>query len=150
MRGKKKKIHRYAEGTTVPVERSKQEIEKLVRLHGAAGFASSWDRDRYVIMFDMRKRRIRFDIGAPDPKVYREKKRWDAEERRRWRALLLILKAKLELIESNDADFEVEFLANLVIAGGQTVGAHIIPQLEILLNTGEMPPLLPQGGSSGG
>lgn len=141
----KAKIRRFAEGTTVPVDRSKQELEKLVRLHGATGFATSWDKSSYVVMFELKGRRIRFDVGAPDSKTYRDTKRWEAEERRRWRALLLILKAKLELVQSGDADLEAEFLANLVLRGGQTLGATFLPQLTEVLDTGSMPKMLPQG-----
>lgn len=136
------KVRRFAEGTTVPVERSRQEIERIVKTHGASGFASSWDRDRYAIMFELKGRRVRFDIAAPDAKKYRDTRRWEAEDRRRWRALLLILKAKLELVASGDTDFEAEFLANLVLRNGSTLGATFLPTLTEVLDTGAMPPLL--------
>lgn len=138
-------VRRYAEGTSVSVADSRAAIEKLVKTHGATGFASSWDRDRYCIMFELRGRRVRFDVGAPDPKKYREQKKWEAEERRRWRALLLILKAKLELVASGGTDFEAEFLANLVLRGGETLGARLLPTLTEVLDSGKMPPMLPRG-----
>lgn len=34
---------RYAEGTDVPVDRSRAELERLLKPHGAAGCASGWD-----------------------------------------------------------------------------------------------------------
>lgn len=139
------KIHRYAEGTEVPVDRSRSEIERLLKSHGATGFASSWDRDRYCIIFELKSRRVRFDVAAPEPKKYRDQKKWDAEDRRRWRALVLILKAKLELVASGDTDFEAEFLANLVLRGGETLGARLLPTLTDVLDTGKMPPMLPRG-----
>jgi hypothetical protein len=142
---KSPKIRRFAEGTDVPVDRSRQEIEKLCRAHGASGFASSWDKSSYCIMFELRGRRVRFDVGAPDTKTYRDTKRWEAEERRRWRALLLILKAKLELVASGDTDFEAEFLANLVLRGGQTLGSTFLPTLTEVLDTGTMPKMLTAG-----
>ncbi len=138
------KVARYAEGTAVPIEKSRLEIEALLRKHGAVGIATSWDKDRYALLFDLKKRRVRFDIPAPDPKTYRDTKRWEAEERRRWRALLLIVKAKLELVASGDADFEAEFLAHLVI-GGQTVAERLLPHLEEAAASGVLPPLLPSG-----
>jgi len=141
----KTKPRRYAEGTSVSVASTREELERLVRTHGASGFASSWDRDRYTIMFELRGRRVRFDVQAPSAKEYREQKKWEAEERRRWRALLLILKAKLELVSSGDTDFEAEFLANLVIAGGQTVGSRLLPTLTEVLDTGKMPLMLGGG-----
>lgn len=138
------KLHKYAEGTSVPVERSRQEIETLLRRHGAVGIATAWEKDRYTLIFDLKKRRVRFDVPAPDAKAYRVLPKWQAEERRRWRALLLIVKAKLELVASGDTDFEVEFLANLVV-GGRTVADRIIPQLDAAYVTGQLPPLLPSG-----
>lgn len=139
---------RFAEGTSVSVTDSRAAIEKLVRTHGASGFASSWDRDRYCIMFELRGRRIRFDVGAPDPKKYRIQKKWEAEERRRWRALLLILKAKLELVASGDTDFEAEFLANLVLRDGATIGSRLLPTLTDTLDSSRMPPMLTNGNGS--
>lgn len=138
------KIAKYAEGTSVPVERSRQEIEALLRKHGATGFATSWDKDRYVLMFELKKRRVRFDLPAPDAKTYRDTRKWEAEERRRWRALLLIVKAKLELVASGDADFESEFLAQIVV-GGQTIAERILPGLEEALAGHPLPPLLGSG-----
>lgn len=138
------KLAKYAEGTTVPVEKSRLEVETLLRKHGAIGIATSWDKGRYVLLFDLRKRRVRFDVPAPDPKTFRDTRRWEAEERRRWRALLLIVKAKLELVASGDADFESEFLAQLVV-GGQTIAERLLPQLDAAYQAGTLPPLLGSG-----
>lgn len=123
------------------MEKSRTEIERLLRHHGATGFATSWDRDRFMVLFELRSRRVRFDIPAPSAKEYPEGK-WEAENRRRWRALLLILKAKLELVASGDTDFEAEFLANLVLANGSTLGAHLLPTLSDVLDSSKMPNLL--------
>ena len=45
------------------------------------------------------------------------------EVRRRWRALLLVIKAKLESVESGIETFEEAFASQIVLANGQTVGA---------------------------
>jgi hypothetical protein len=135
-------MRRYAEGTSVEVASSRQEIERLVTKHGATAFMSAWQADRYVVIFEMRGKRLRFDVPAPDPKKYRDDKKWKAEERRRWRALLLILKAKLEIVASGDADFESEFLSQIALPNGNTVGSMVLPQLEAMLRGEKMPPLL--------
>lgn len=137
------KIRRFAEGTSVPVERSRQEIETLLRRNGATGFASAWQKERFTIAFEMKGRRCRFDVPAPDPKKYRTTHSWEAEDRRRWRALLLIIKAKLELVSSGDADFEAEFLAQMLTPDGTTVGERLLPHLAEVLNGAPMPPMLP-------
>jgi tRNA nucleotidyltransferase/poly(A) polymerase len=139
---------RFAEGTAVPVARTKAEIESIVRRHGATAFATLWERDRFVVMFEMRQRRVRLEVPSPDPKEFQNTKAWDAEERRRWRVLLIVLKGKLELVASNDADFDSEFLCYLVMPNGQTVGQRVLPELEHALTMSEgLPPLLPAGPS---
>ncbi len=45
----------------------------------------------------------------------------EREERSRWRALLLVLKAKFAAVDSKVTTFEVEFLPYLVIKTGDTV-----------------------------
>lgn len=137
-------MRRYAEGTTVPVEKSRSEIERLLTKHGASSFMSAWTEDRYLVMFELKGRRCRFDVPPPSPKDYRTDKQWEAEHRRRWRALLLVLKAKLELIASGDADFDAEFLAYMVLPDGRTTMAQrLLPALDEALSGGDMPPLLP-------
>lgn len=146
----RKPTRRFAHGTTVDVETSRVEIERLVKRHGADSFASAWEQDtaqqgRFVVIFGMRRRRFRFVVTAPDPKEFVTPRKWEAENRRRWRALVLILKAKLELIESGDADLDSEFLAYLVLPGNETVAQKLVPQIGKLVTGGVLPPLLPEG-----
>jgi hypothetical protein len=54
-----------------------------------------------------------------------------------------VIKAKLEAVESRIAEFESEFLANIVLPDGQTVGKFMQPQVEKAYKTGKMPLLLP-------
>lgn len=134
-------VRRYAEGTGVPVERSRAEIERLVRQRGATSFGSLSTLDGATVMFEARARRIRFEL--PVPKVADPNKR-AAEERRRWRCLLLNIKAKFEAIENGIVSFDEEFLAHIVVPGsGETVGAWAAPQIVAAYERGtHMPPLL--------
>lgn len=50
-------------------------------------------------------------------------------ERQRWRALFLVIKAKLESVESRIATFEEEFLAHIVLPDDRTVADHIVPRI---------------------
>lgn len=61
--------------------------------------------------------------------------------RQRWRALLLVIKAKLEAVESGIAVFEDEFLAYTVLPSGRTVAAELAPQIEAAIESGTMQPL---------
>jgi len=148
----------FAEKTSVPVERSRAEIESLLKKHGATRFVSGWEEGRAVIAFELSGRRIRFEIPVFPLDHFRTKERRgrirripdseaerarDQETRRRFRALLLVVKAKLEAVASNVSSFETEFLAFIVLANGETVGKWLGPQLEKNYGEGHMPPLLP-------
>jgi hypothetical protein len=85
----------FAAKTAVPVDRSRSEIERTLTRYGAEAFSYGWDGDRAVVMFQAQGRRIRFDVVVPDQSS--ETKRAQVE-RQRWRALLLVIKAKLEAV----------------------------------------------------
>lgn len=150
----------YATGTTVSPEKSRWEIEATLKRYGAEGFAYASEARRARIEFIAKKRRVRFDVAFPDPKekrfLYPFKKRswvrasdagaaeaWEAEVRRLWRALLLAIKAKLEVVESGMAIFEEEFLANIVMPDGRTVGEHVAPRIAQAYEQGRAIALLP-------
>ena len=67
---------------------------------------------------------------------------WEQACRQRWRPLLLIIRAKLEAVESDITTLESEFLANIVLPNGGTVGDWLVPQIEEVYGTGRMPPML--------
>ncbi|WP_027967288.1 hypothetical protein [Halomonas halocynthiae] len=155
-------MSRYAEKTSVPSERSRAEIEQTVSRYGASGFMYGWDGGTAVMAFQMSGRRIRFDLKMPDRNsddftttdTGRERapaqaaKAWEQACRQRWRALALVIKAKLEAVESGIAEFEEEFLAHIVLPNGGTVGRWMLPQVQKSYDTGTMPPLLPAPGDA--
>jgi hypothetical protein len=103
----------YAERTQVPVERSKTEIEKLVKKYGAKGFAVGWHGDRAQLSFIAHERHIRFTILMP-PQAQ--------EQRSRWRTLLLLVRAKLEAVNAKVVTFEEAFVGDIVMPQtGKTV-----------------------------
>ena len=135
---------RYAEGTPVPAEKTRADIEKLLRAHGATQFASYWDATREVLEAMLGGRRLRFMVpllsfaeakkkpGRPDWDSKTDKQATvyvEAERRRRWRVLLLQLRGKLEAIASGDAAFDREFLGDIVTADGRTVADAVLGQL---------------------
>ncbi len=65
--------------------------------------------------------------------------------RQRWRALALVIKAKLEAVESGVETFEDAFLSHIVLPGGGTIGRWLKPQLQEAYVGGKMPPLLGAG-----
>jgi hypothetical protein len=58
---------RYAEGTTVTVERSKAEIEGTVRRYGATSFVSGYDEHSAFVLFRANERMVRFHVPIPVP-----------------------------------------------------------------------------------
>lgn len=156
---------RYAAKTEVSTDRSKQEIEQILQRYGADQFMYGWTADSAVVGFRMHQRQIRFILPLPDRKaveftqyrrgssVYRRaesesQRLWEQACRQRWRALALAIKAKLECVEIGISSFESEFLANIVLPDGQTVGQWATPQIEQVYLTGQMPPLLLAAGGA--
>ena len=133
----------FAKGTTVPVEKTRMEIETTLTRYGAKGFAYALQEARARIEFLAHSRRVRFDLELPPLKDFKRhpKFQWqvltdnqaaerrDAEHRRLWRALLLAIKAKLEVVSSGIGLFEEEFLAYIVLPGGGTVAQEVMPNI---------------------
>lgn len=122
--------NRYAEGTKVPAERSRMEIMSILRKHGAerTGFMSGPEGDQ--VAFVLHGRPYRLSILRPTEEEaigdrafthhgvdYIEK-----EVMRRWRATVLLLKAKLEFAEGDDVAVQRELMPYLLTAGGATLG----------------------------
>ncbi|MGL4296233.1 MAG: hypothetical protein ACRCTG_10995 [Aestuariivirga sp.] len=149
----------FAEGTRVPIERSKAEIEAMLIRYGADQFVSGWDETEARIQFRAKGRYVRFVWPIPPrtekrfthqarydwkPRTQGEaQKAWEAELRRLWRALALVVKAKLEAVQSGIVGFEDEFLAHIVMPDGQTVAEHARPMIEQAYETGKVAALLP-------
>lgn len=148
----------YAEKTSVSVVKTKADIEELIQKAGAEQFVSGYKEDMAVIGFSLADRQIRFILPLPDKQ---DKTFWYTPERRtkrtekqayeaweqacksKWRALYLIIKAKLEAVSSGISTVEREFFYDIVLPDGKTVGEFMSPQIEAAYETGQMPPLLP-------
>lgn len=132
----------FAQGTAVAESTSRIEIETLLRKHGATSIASGWDGTRATVLFEAHSRRVRFNLDLQAPSTGKA----IAENRRRWRCLLLILKAKLEAVAGELVTFEEEFLAQTVLPNGETVGDWMAPQVAAAYERGAgMPKLLGVG-----
>lgn len=173
---------RYAEGTSVPMERSRVEVERTLVRYGASGFAYSWERreqalpiaahhawcplrsnpkdprpprctcgrpatltrEVVIVAFKMPvaggSRHVQLEVPMPHELEVGTKAKADAATRQRWRALVLVLKAKLEAVASGISTLEAEFLANVVMADGRTIGAAILPRLTEACDTGRLLP----------
>lgn len=140
----------FAKGTTVSEEKSRAEIEQTIRRHVGRDAAFSYGTmpGMAAIQFAAHGRQIKFELPLPTQEEAFVKARdgrapdrrptgpqmeaWlDQEYRRRWRCMLLIVKAKFEAVEmkmelaetelEKSQVFEQEFLACIVGTSGQTL-----------------------------
>lgn len=149
-------MSRYAEGTSVPVEKTRIEIEEVLRRFGADAVSSGYDGLRAFVVFRARKRMIRLTLSLPErnDKAFRlsatgklrsetsAQGAYEAECRRRWRSLLLLLKAKVAAVADGITELEDEFMASVVLPDGGTVRDRIRPAIASAYDTGKTPPLL--------
>jgi hypothetical protein len=151
----------YAKDTEVSVAKSRAEIEGLIIRYGATSTAFMNGPGRAMIAFEAKGRRILFELPLPDQNEKRfthaaanktslklrsaegAMAAWEQACRQRWRALALVIKAKLEAVETGISQFEDEFMANIVMPDGQTVSQHVRPKIAQAYETGNMTPLLP-------
>jgi hypothetical protein len=137
---RKEIVMAFAEGTTVSAVKSKMEIEELIlkRAGRDSEFSSGQAAGIAAIQFCTKNRRVRFTLPLPTEDEAKKLKRrgynltpaqraeWiDGETRRRWRCLLLTIKAKFEVVDTGIETFDEAFLANIVSAGGQTIYERI-------------------------
>lgn len=154
-------MSRFAAETSVSSEASRAEIERTLARYGASSFMYGWEDTKAIVGFKMNGRMIRFELVMParDERRFTHTegrgiartapaatKEWEQACRQKWRALALVVKAKLEAVESGISEFEEEFLAHIVLPDGQTVGRWMQPQIAAAYGSGKMPPMLPTLG----
>lgn len=152
-------MSKYAANTSVSSEKSRNEIERTLRRYGADQFAYATSRDQAMIGFAVNGRQVRFVLPMPDPQdkqfTLTPTGKWRSDSaaeaayeqaiRQRWRALALVVKAKLEAVEAGIVTFDQEFLSHMVLPGGQTVFEATYPQIEQAYSTGQVPELIAIG-----
>lgn len=148
---------KYAANTEVSSDRSRAEIEKTLNRYGARQFMYGWDEQQAIVGFVIHNRQVRFVLPMPDrdDKEFRLTPTgrdraasqiaqvYEQAVKQRWRSLALVIKAKLEAVESGIVTFDAEFLAHLVLPNGQTVGDQVMPAVAEAYATGHTPQLLP-------
>lgn len=150
---------KFAANTEVAVERSKAEIERILIRYGASSFGYATEGRRAVVQFKACERFVRFILPLPDPTAERFKyftrdgnvlygrpradearsKAYEQECRQVWRALVLVIKAKLEAVDAGITTFSDEFLAHTILPNGETVSDFIQPKIDEAYQTGFMP-----------
>lgn len=153
---------RYARNTSVPTERSRAEVERILSKYGATRFGTMTEPDGATIYFEFGGRQIQLRVPMPakTDKAFTHKGwrartapqrdlLWDAEYRRRWRVLVITVKAMLEAVDSRLLTFDQAFLAHIVIPGtAKTLSAAIVPKLDALYSGLSLPALLAENPRS--
>lgn len=128
---------RFAEGTDVPVEKSRGEITGILATYGVKRMGWMAGPEGDELMFELEGRQFRFQIKQPtwadisDRYVYDKneadrRRAVDAEWRRRWRANVLLLKAKLEFADDERSTVLRELLPYAVLADGRTLEEAVV------------------------
>lgn len=143
------------------------EIEQTLRRYGADAFSYGWQESSAMIAFRACDRHVRFTISMPvkgdeefthykrgssvhERTAEAAEREWEQACRQRWRALALVVKAKLEAVDTGISEFESEFLANIVLPNGDTVAEQIKPYIQQAYIEGRMldRPLLLSAGAA--
>lgn len=125
----------YAATTKVPVSKTRSQIEDIVKKYGASKFGAGWDGDRARVEFMCRGRHIRCTMPVNDTMPLQT-------QRSRWRALLLLVKAKLAAVDAKIATFEEVFAGDTVMPDGRTVWESVREPIALAYSSGAAPKLL--------
>lgn len=105
----------YASGTVVTERESRTELVGLLERHECSDVQCGLNqKGAAVVKFTYRGRMVRLLVPMPES--------GNRERPRRWRVLILLLKAKLEAVSSGISTFDAEFLSYIAMPGGVTVG----------------------------
>lgn len=144
---------RYAQNTEVSADRSLMDIKRTLERYGARGFgfAECVDSGTTGIAFrvldsDGTTLAVRITLPLPDrdsdeftrTRTGKDRsedvalKSWEQACRSSWRSLALVIKAKLEAVEAGISTIEREFLPDVLLPSGQTIGSLVHEQKEAL------------------
>jgi hypothetical protein len=125
---------RFAEGTTVTVQSSRGEITGILSKHGVDTMAWGSSPSGDQLQFELDGCKFRFTIPRPTQaeayRLFPNSRRsvedlLEAEWRRRWRAHVLLIKAKLEFASGGDTTIEREFMPYMLVGGNRTLADWI-------------------------
>jgi hypothetical protein len=147
----------YAAGTAVPVAQSRAEIESTLSRYGADEFGFAQSASTGVVMFVFAGRQYRISAPMPDRddrdirltptgRTRTSNQRvevLEAERRQRWRALLLIIKGKLQAVETGIVSWEQEWGTYTVLPDGRTAGDYLDSAISEAYESGQVPSLVP-------
>lgn len=148
----------YAENTSVSVEKSRIELDRMLAGAGATSRGVGSDDAAGVawVVFRLSDRHVKLSLPLPKLEQFkrapirsrvtwtseRQREAWEQACRSSWRALVLLVKAKLEAIHRGISTVEREFLADVYLSDGRTVHEALVTELQRMYVSGKMPALL--------
>lgn len=138
--------YRYAADTKVPVGRSRDELEGLLERVGADSVATMRDQSAAAVAFRLSGRNYVLRLPYPTDDELRASRRSrtatdaarDQAIRQRWRALVLLVKAKLTAVDAGVTTPEAEFLPHAMLPTGETLSEHLSQHPEQLATSGRL------------
>lgn len=127
----------YASRTDVPINRSRDELERLLEKVGADSVATMRDATAAAVAFRLNGRNYVLRVPYPIEQRMTDAQR-DQAIRSRWRSLVLLVKAKLVAVASGVTTPEREFLAAAMLPTGQTLSEHLEGHPEQLTTSGRL------------
>jgi len=134
---------KYAKNTTVPVTRSKAQIQKLLVDYGIVEYFMGSSPRGDGVGFKYEGKVYKHNVPAPKSEDYRLQSQYDQAIRQRWRVFYMSLKMKLEEVQDGGVSFEDQFLSMMTLPDGSTVADFMkLPENLSLIEKTKMPKML--------
>lgn len=148
------KSNRYASGTRVAPDRSRAEIESTLVRYGVTHYGVVTTPDAAVLAFQLAGQNYRITLPLPNPQDRKytrtstgqaraatpARQAYEQDVRARWRVLLLVIKARLEMATLLGQPIADALVEHRVLGDGRTVA-------EAVRQDGTTPPALTWGGA---
>ncbi|HDL86550.1 MAG TPA: hypothetical protein ENH11_09545 [Candidatus Acetothermia bacterium] len=156
-------MSKYASGTSVSVEKSKGEIERILLRYGADQYMAGSDVAAGKAMVSFRYKDIPCRVMLKLPALGEERfhvtpggrrrrddhtahREWEKACRQQWRVLRLLIHAQLEAVDNGVLSAQDAFFSWIILPNGSTVSENYGPELLRALGSGQMPKQLTFGG----
>lgn len=148
-------LNDFAKNTSVSIDASRRELDRLLRRAGATKTMMGWDEEKAYVAFVIDGVPIKQQVTMPRQEEFaetdtgRERKKeaqlkiWDQACRQRMREFVHLLKAKLIAVAIGVRDLEQEFFGDICLPTGQTVYELQKEELNQAMTDGKLPLLLP-------
>lgn len=133
----------YAKATSVPISRSRSQIQDELEKFGIEEFFFGTSPRGQGIGFKYEGRVYKYNVPMPERTEGMTDNQYKQAQRQRWRILYMTLKMKLEEILGGGIPFEDQFMAQMCLPNGSSVSDFMkMPENIARLEKSKMPKLL--------